>query len=858
MQERVPKIVDLESGLAGSQGLTEAAARTRLIGEGPNELPTTKPRRLWETAWEILSEPMFLLLVATGLLYLVLGDLQESLALLSAILIVIGITLYQERRAERALEALRDLSSPRALVVRDGRERRISGREVVRGDFVILAEGDRVPADALVLSCVNLTADESLLTGESVPVRKAAATGMTETMARAGGDDLPFVYSGTLIVQGRGAARVLATGTATELGRIGKALHTLTPEKTPLQKQTGRLVRLFAVLALSLCVIATIAYGLSRDNWPQAILVGLTMAMSMVPEEMPVVLTIFLALGAWRISRKAVLTRRIPAIESLGAATVLCVDKTGTLTQNRMSVSELFTQGESFVVDGNRNLPFSDPFSNLVTQAVLASQREPVDPMEKAIQQLAARALPNLEQLQRFTLEKEYSLTARLFAVTRVWQEPASLSRRVAAKGAPEAVAELCRLGPDETKVLNQLVTEMASRGLRVLGVAEGRWTDSELPELPSQFTFQFLGLIGLADPIREAVPAAIRECQTAGIRVVMITGDYPATAQSIARQISLLHPEDYVTGNQLQVMHETVLRERIKAVNIFARTAPEQKLRLVQALQANGEVVAMTGDGVNDAPALRAANIGVAMGGRGTDVARESAALVLLEDDFSSLVAAVRLGRRIYDNIRKAMSYIVAIHVPIAGMSLLPVLFRWPLVLLPLHIVFLELIIDPACSTAFEAEPEEENIMNRPPRDPAQPLFSLRTILLNLLQGTGAFVAVFLVFVIALKRGQGELDARALSFTTLILANLGLIWTNRSSSKTALESLFVKNLALWFITAGALTFLAMVLYVPLLRRLFGFSILHPIDLGICFGAALISVLWFDLSKIARRNSHRM
>jgi Ca2+-transporting ATPase len=835
------------------QGLSEAEAAVRLKNEGFNELPSARPRKIWATAFEILREPMLLLLLAAGLLYLFLGDLREAAVLLVAIFMVIGITLYQEHKAERALEALRDLSSPRALVIRDGAQRRIAGREVVRGELVLLSEGDRVPADAVVLSSVNLTVDESLLTGESVPVRKAASEQIPETMGRPGGDDLPFVYSATLVVQGRGIARVLATGSRTELGRIGKALEMPHAEKTPLQRQTSRLVRIFATFALSLCVVAVIAYGLSRQDWPKAILVGLTMAMSMVPEEMPVVLTILLAVGAWRISKRGVLTRRIPAVETLGAATVLCVDKTGTLTENQMSVSALFAGANFLTVAREQTPPLGENFRKLIATSVLASQRDPFDPMEKALLHLAEKSLPKQANLDSAVLVREYPLSPQLLAVTRVWATAGSDTLRVATKGAPEAIAQLCKLSKSDAQALYQQATEMAGRGLRVLGVAEAVWPSRETPHFPSEFDFEFLGLIGLADPVRRTVPVAIRECQTAGIRVVMITGDYAATGQNIARQIGLANPEQSLSGSELDAMDDRMLRESVKVCNLFVRTVPEHKLRLVKALQANDEVVAMTGDGVNDAPALRAADIGVAMGGRGTDVARESASLVLLEDDFSSLVSSVRLGRRIYDNLRKALSYVFAIHVPIAGMSLVPVLFKWPLVLLPLHIVFLEFIIDPACSTAFEAEPEETDVMQRPPRDPKQPLFNRKNIVLSLLQGAGTLAAVLVVYIIALKRGQGESDARALAFTTLVVANLGLIWINRSQSRTVVETLRSPNRALWWITSGALGFLALVLYVSFLRDLFQFSYLHPADLVICFGAAALSLLWFDLLKIYRR-----
>jgi Ca2+-transporting ATPase len=827
-----------------------------LAAEGPNELPSTKSRGTLKIVFDALREPMFVLLVAIGVLYVALGDIRESLALLVAVFLVIGITLYQERKAERALDALRDLSSPRALVMRSGAAKRIPGREVVRGDLIILSEGDRVPADAILVSTSGLTTDESLLTGESAPVRKIASTEKpeeTDAMGHPGGDDLPYVFSGSLVVQGRGNAKVLSTGRLTKLGRIGRALESIHPERTVLQKQVSRIVKIFAVIGLSLCLLVAVVYGMMHSDWPKGALLGLTMAISMVPEELPVVLTIFLALGAWRISRRGVLTRRIPAIETLGSATVLCADKTGTLTQNRMSVRSL-SAGQSFLEIEDESEPhLATDYRELLATAVLASQTEPFDPMEKAILRTGQLSLDNFHNLNSGTLVREYPLTKNLLAVMRVWDFVDIPDFTVAAKGAPEAISKLCRLTNLETIEVMSGVSQMANRGLRVLGVASAVSPRAGLPGSPTEFRWRFLGLIGFEDPVRAVVPGAIRECVAAGIRVIMITGDYQVTACSIARQIGLPRPDDCVTGIELDAMDESALRQRVRTASIFARVVPEQKLRLVQALQANGEIVAMTGDGVNDAPALRAANIGVAMGGRGTDVARESASLVLLDDDFSSIVVAVRLGRRIFDNLRKAMSYVLAIHVPIAGMSLIPVLFGWPLVLLPLNIVFLELIIDPACSMAFEAEVEETDIMRHPPRDPRKSIFNSRNILLSLLQGVAALLSVLLVFVIALYRGHAATDARALAFTTLILANLGLIWTNRSRTYTTLETLRSPNVALWWVTGSAIIFLSLVLYVPFLKDLFQFSTLHAPDIAICLGAASFSVFLVDAWKIRHR-----
>ncbi|MCC3475811.1 MULTISPECIES: HAD-IC family P-type ATPase [unclassified Microcoleus] len=788
-------------------GLSELNAIARLKDDGYNELPSAESRNLLSIAWNTIQDPIFLLLVGGGIIYWILGDLQEALILIGFVLFITGISLYQEGKTEHALEALRDLSSPRALVIRDGERKRIAGREVVRGDFLVLAEGDRVSADAIVLSCSNLSTDESLLTGESLPVRKVTAVGNVE-MARPGGDELPFVYSGTLVVQGQGIAQVKAIGAQTEMGKIGKALQKIKPETTPLQQEMNRLVsRLFGI-ALSLCVAIVVIYGFTTGDWLKGVLAGITLAMAILPNEFPVVVTIFLALGAWRISQNHVLARRASAVETVGSATVLCVDKTGTLTQNQMAVQQLlaYNQAENpqpydLGLHSSEALP--EAVHQLVEFCILASQRDPFDPMEKAFKQLgdslrdsfASRYLADTEHLHGdWKLLREYPLSPHLLAMSHVWESADRKLYEVAAKGAPEAIADLCHFTPQQQQMMAAQVSQMASQGLRVLGVAKASLVGApppflpphpslnidRLPEKQHDFPFEFIGLVGLSDPVRPTVKAAIQECYSAGIRVVMITGDYPETAQSIARQVELMQMGAIVTGSELDGMSDAELEQRIQSTNIFARAVPEHKLRLVNALKSKGEVVAMTGDGVNDAPALKAAQIGIAMGERGTDVARESAALVLLDDDFSSIVQAVKLGRRIFDNLRKAMSYLIAIHIPIAGMSLIPVLFKLPLVLLPVHVAFLHLIIDPACSIVLEAEPAEATVMQRPPRNPKEPLFGKKTLSLAVLQGGGILAIVLAIFAIALYRRQGEFDARALTFTTLILANLGLILSSR------------------------------------------------------------------------------
>ena len=832
------------------QGLTEAEAATRLKEEGYNELPSSKKRSGLAIAFGVIREPMFLLLLACGIIYLFLGNLEEALILLAFVFVIIGITFFQERKTERTLEALRDLSSPRALVIRDGQQKRIVGREVVRDDILILNEGDRIPADAIVISCTDLNLDESLLTGESVPVRKSAGN-PSDPLSRPGGDDLPSVFSGTLVIRGQGIALVKSIGVQTEMGNIGRSLQAVESEDTLLQKETRRLVKNIAIIGISISLAIVIIYGLTRGDWLHGFLAGITLGMAILPEEFPVVLTIFLALGAWRIAQEQVLTRRTPAVETMGATTVLCVDKTGTLTLNKMSVAKMLVNEQTYDFNHSHSKPLPENFHELVEYSILASEINPSDPMEKAFKELGNNYLGQTEHLHSdWELVGDYNLTKQFLALSHVWKSPTGTEYVIASKGAPEAVADLCHFTEQQTQELSRHVSILANEGLRVLGVAKAHFKDSILPAQQHDFVFEFVGLVGLEDPIRPSVPDAIKECYTAGIRVAMITGDYPVTAQAIARQVGLKPRDTVITGPEIDLMSDAELQKRIASVNIFARVMPEHKLRIVNALKANGEIVAMTGDGVNDAPALKSANIGIAMGARGTDVAREAASIVLLDDDFSSIVKANRLGRRIFDNLRKAMAYVLAVHIPIVGMSFLPVLFNWPLVLYPVHIVFLELIIDPSCTLVFEAERAEKDIMNRSPRDPKQSVFNRRTLGLSLLQGLAVLLVTLAVYLYAMNQGFTEGGVRALTFTTLILSNLLLILSNRSWSHSILSTLKTPNKALTWVVVGAVVFLALILCVPFLRGLFGFDTLNLVDLVIAIVAALVSIIWFEIVKV--------
>jgi Ca2+-transporting ATPase len=823
-------------------GLTAVAASERLVADGPNELPRAGRRSALRIVLEVLREPMLALLLVGGVAYLLLGDLTEALVLLGFATFSVAVTVIQETRTEHVLEALRDLSSPRALVIRDGARVRVAGREVVREDLLVLEQGDRIAADAVLVDANDLQTDESLLTGESLPVGKIVADAGNGTH-RPGGDGQPFVYAGSLIARGSGIARVLATGPHSEIGRIGQSLATLDTEAPRLRRETTRIVTSCAIGGGVIALLVVLLYGLLRGSWIEAVLAGIAIGMSMLPEEFPVVLTVFLAMGAWRIGKVGVLTRRAAAIETLGSATILCTDKTGTLTENRMSLAELWLpSGEALTLRADAAVP--NAFHHLIATAALASAVAPSDPMEIALHE--ARTAVSAIAPVVGKLAHAYALRPDLLAMSNIWDGGGTLT--IAAKGAPEAIAKLCHLAPEALAAMTAAVETMAKRGIRVLAVATATPLDRHWRELQQDYDYALAGLVGLADPLRPSVVAAIAECRSAGIRVVMITGDYAATARSIATQAGIADG-DVLTGTDLAALDDAQLAERLKSVTVFARIMPEQKLRIVQAFKADGEIVAMTGDGVNDAPSLKAAHIGIAMGKRGTDVAREASAMVLLEDDFGSIVQSVRLGRRIYDNIRKAMAFIFAVHVPIAGLALLPLFLGLPLLLGPIHIALLEMVIDPVCALVFEAERDEDDIMARPPRDPVEPLFSLSMIVWSVFQGALAFAMLATIFFVETWNAMPEAELRALIFFALIAQIVALILVNRSFSASLREAFARHNAALRYVAVAIVGVAALILFTPQAQTLLKFGSIARSDMILAVGLGMVLLVLLECCK---------
>lgn len=798
-------------------------ARSRLERDGPNRLPPAEHKSLFGMVTSVALQPMILLLLAATLLYALLGSVGDSVVLSLSILAVAGISVYQEVRTQRVMEALRDLASPRSTVVRDGVVHRISSHELVEGDRLIVHEGDRLACDATLLESHSMRVDESLLTGESMPVDKVAGDAQAAAL-----------HAGTLVVQGDGVATVTATGVRTALGRIGGSMTGLAPRNSRLHEELTRLVRAVAILALLTCLIAATVFAWRDGSWTAGLLVGLTLAMAIVPEEFAVVWTVMLALGAWRLAQAKVLTRQPQAIEALGTTTVLCVDKTGTLTCNRMEVVALHDGDAGTERHGADAVPAR--YEPMLRVAALASIRDGLEPMDKAIFRLLAAE--DTFDAGAVLERRDGVLPGRPF-VLQSWNFEQLGRSVVAIKGAPEAVLARCEASSPRVERLAEQSRRWAERGLRVIAVAQATCPDGQVP--PDK-GYEALGLLAFQDPLRDDVPAALDECRRAGVRVVMITGDSPVTALAIARDAGLVAVGDdgVLTGAELDALTDPALELAIARVAVFARVTPAQKLRIVQALQRRGEVVAMTGDGVNDGPALRAADIGVAMGERGTDVAREAASLVLLDDRFGSLVDAVRAGRRIFVNLQKAMGYLFAVHVPIVGLSLLPLL-GGPVLLLPIHVVLLELIIDPACSLVFEAEPLPEDGMRRPPRSADTPLFDRAAVLRALAVGGAALLVVALVQWAGQGIGWSDDALRLAGLSTIVCANIAMLQWFRGGLRHAGHG----NRAFHALLLGVCAVSLAVLLVDPLSQAFGLpSDLRPAWILMLLGLPTVWAAW--------------
>ncbi len=819
-------------------GLLQTEVTKRRGIHGYNQLSDREKKNFFKIVLDVIREPMIFLLIAVVVVYFLLGDRTEAIVLSISVIVIIGIELYQNNKTEKALEALRNFASPSCTVIREGRRVVVPSRELVPGDILIISEGERVSADGRLVHAESIMADESILTGESVPVEKNVAE-TTETSS--------MVYSGTMIVKGHGMVEVTTIGTMTEIGKIGSSLAAIKQQRTLLQKEVDRMVQMIAVLAIAASVVVALSYWLLRGDLLRGFLAGLTLSIAILPEEFPVVLAVIMALGAWRLAKTNVLTRKSQAIETLGSASVLCTDKTGTLTKNIMHVETVADQYGNPVETG------SAAYADVIRHAVLASQVNPFDPMEEAFLTASKdMGVAPTDIYEGSVIAKEYPLEETSLSVGHVWAKKDGTQTHVALKGAPEAVFTLCKLDHTKTASLQQKVAQYAKDGLRVLAVASAK-PKTVIPKTRQEYEYTLLGFVALADPIRPEAAGAVKLCRDAGIRVIMITGDYAETARRIGAEIGL-DSERVITGDEFAAMSVGERDEAIKTTSIFSRVIPAQKLLIVNALKDNGEVVAMTGDGVNDAPALKSAHIGVAMGKRGTDVAREAASIVLLDDNFASIVQGVRVGRRIFANLQKAMTYLLVVHMPIITLSLFPVFFGWPLVLLPIHIVFIEFIIDPSCTLIFESEEEEPDTMRRPPRQLGSALFSRAMLLTSVTTGAVMSTCILIGHWVMLSAGWPDDKARAVTFLIVIASNVLLILA--ISGGRVVRDAFTtgKTRAMPIVAAVVISALSLIYTIEPLRNLFRLGSIGLIEASVALlVAAAIALIVVPIQHLARR-----
>lgn len=832
------------------KGLTSEEAKRRQQQYGKNELTPQKKESFFKKLLHIICEPMFLLLIVAAVIYFILGEPGDGAIMLIFVVGIIGIDVVQEWKTDKTLNALKDLSAPHITVIRDGKEQHIASADLVPGDIMLIQEGIKIPADGVVVHCSDLCVDESSLTGEAEGVWKTS-----EESTPKSGDywRKDYCYAGTMVTQGSASVRVEKIGAQTEYGKIGAGVAVAPKENTPLQKQTGKLVKTCAVIAGILFILVAVFTWINLSDYNfadriiESILSGVTLAMAMIPEEFPVILTVFLSMGAWRLAKKNSLVRKLPSVETLGAVSVLCVDKTGTITMNQMTVEEIWTAG------------CTD--KKLLEIMGMGCETEAYDPMEKAMLSCCEKNGIKKEDLFSGELVLEYPFTNELKMMGHVWRRDGKLV--IAAKGSPERILTVCSLSDKERREAERQINALSSKGLRVIAVAtQCPESEEKIPKSITECSLTLLGLIGLTDPPRESVKRDIEVCNRAGIRVVMITGDNGVTASAIAKKVGIPGSDKIITGDMLEAMSDEQLREAVKDVSIFSRVIPEHKMRIVKAFQENGEIVAMTGDGVNDAPALKHADIGIAMGKRGSEVSREAADLILMDDNFTTIVETVKDGRRIYDNIRKAVGYVFTIHIPIAFASLLaPFLGIAPaaLLLLPLHVVLLEVMIDPTCSIVLERQPAEEDIMSRPPRNPGEKLLNLRVLIKSVIQGLTVFAASFGAYYVTLGGAvENAPTARSLGLAIIMLANLFLVQVNSSEHDFIYHSAkrLIKDKVMWAVNIGTVVLLAVILYTPLS----GFLKLAPlsaVQMLLALGFAALSVLWYEIVKLIKKLLHK-
>ena len=823
------------------QGLTQAEVLEARAKYGRNEGVQEKKNFL-SIVKDIFKEPMVLLLLVAALIYFISGETGDGIFMTFAIILVTGISLYQESRSRHALEALKSLTAPTCRVIREGKRIEIKREEMVVGDYMIIAEGSAVPADGTVIQSNDFSVNESILTGESLPLFKNKTAGNN------------LVFQGTTVVSGLAVCKVVAIGAKTELGKIGASLKSIGEEDTPLQKQIRNFVKKMAFAGVIIFVIVWGIHFYRSQVVLDSLLKALTLAMSILPEEIPVAFTTFMAIGAWRLMRTGVIAKQIKTVETLGSATVICTDKTGTITENRMALAKVFLLS-SQKISASGELGLQE--NNLIAAAMWASEPIPFDPMEIALHQ-AYTAFATVDERSQFRMVHEYPLDGRPPMMTHVFAHKTG-NRIIAAKGAPEAMMAVSQLSHADTIAVNKALQDLTAEGFRVLGVGVSDFSGNDFPKHQQELKFQFLGLVAFYDPPKKNIRKVFEAFYQAGIAVKIITGDNAATTSTIARQIHFQGAEKTMNGEELLKLNEDQVKEKVMEINIFTRMFPDAKLRILNALKANGQIVAMTGDGVNDGPALKAAHIGIAMGKKGTEIAKEVSSLILVDDDLAKMVDAISMGRKIYANLKKAIQYIISIHIPIILTVFIPLVLGWiyPAIFSPVHVIFLELIMGPTCSIIYENEPMEKGIMLKKPRPFTSTFFNLHELNTSIVQGLVITLGTLFMYQFAVQHGYNEEVTRTLVFVTLISANIFLTLVNRSFYYSIFTTLRYKNNLVPMIIGITILVTALVLWIPGFRKLFQFAEVNGFQLFIATATGCVSTVWFEGVKAFNRTKPR-
>jgi Ca2+-transporting ATPase len=806
---------------------------------GSNKLEYKKENEFINSIKNLLKEPMVLLLLVASSIYFISGKYGDGIFLASAIVLVSAISLFQDSRSRNLLEKLKNFTQPNCKVIRDGVVVEIKSEDLVIGDSLIVEEGGSISADGVIVQSNDFSVNESLLTGESLAVYKDQNT------------ENNLIYSGTNVASGLAIATITAIGVNTKLGNIGKSLENIKEEKTPLELQISNFVKKMVLAGVVVFIVVWIINYLRSYNVLDSLIKALTLAMSVLPEEIPVAFTTFMALGAWRLMKIGVVVKQMKTVETLGSATVICTDKTGTITENKMSLAKLFVLGSDKITYTEGEL--SDAEKDLIKFGMWSSEPVPFDPMEVALHGVYTKVTSNDERAN-YKMVYEYPLGGKPPMMTHLFENNSG-ERIIAAKGAPEAIIKVSDLTGTEIKIIEEAIKKLASEGYRILGVGEAKYSGNDFPKTQQEFKFQFKGLLAFYDPPKKNIQEVLENFYAAGIMVKIVTGDNAATTSAIAKQVGFKGYDKSITGDELMKLNDTDLQNVVLEKQIFTRMFPEAKLKIINALKAKNEIVAMTGDGVNDGPALKAAHIGIAMGKKGTEIAKQAASLILLEDDLSKMVDAVATGRKIYTNLKKAIQYIISIHIPIILTVFIPLALGWiyPNIFSPMHVIFLELIMGPTCSIIFENEPIEKNTMIQKPRPFTKTFFNWSELAISIIQGLVITAGTLGTYLYSIKQGFGESHTRTMVFTVLISANIFLTLVNRSFYYSVFTTIKYKNNLVLLIIGITISILGLLLFLPPLTKFFQFEFLNTSQLAFSIGIGFLSVIWFEIFKWIKR-----